>query len=72
MASQTLLTVSQEERQRALEFSQMIYELDQRSERASAELNKAKQIAKSMKLDNISIDIISKYTELPFAEVAAL
>ena len=72
MATQILMTVSKEERERALEFSQFIYELDQRSERESALKARETEIAKSMKQDNIPADIISKHTSLSLEEVMAL
>jgi len=68
MASNTLLTVSKEEREKALAFSQMIYELDQRSELRAREM----EIAKSLKLNNIPFDIISKTIGFPLEEVEAL
>ena len=72
MATQILMTVSKEERERALEFSQLIYELDQRSERESAILNNSRQIAKNLKLSNFPLDAISKATGLSLEEVTAL
>ncbi|MCL2358031.1 MAG: Rpn family recombination-promoting nuclease/putative transposase, partial [Defluviitaleaceae bacterium] len=72
MATQILMTVSKEERERALHFSQFIYELDQRSEKASALKAKEIEIAKKLKLRNIPLDAISEDTGLSLEEVMAL
>ncbi|MCL2356746.1 MAG: Rpn family recombination-promoting nuclease/putative transposase, partial [Defluviitaleaceae bacterium] len=72
MATQILMTVSKEERERALEFSQLIYELDQRSERESAILGAKREVAKKMKLISIPLDSISEVTGLSLEEVMAL
>jgi predicted transposase/invertase (TIGR01784 family) len=72
MAAQTLLTVSKEERERALEFSKLLYELDQRSEMESAILQGKREVAKNFKRDGFPFDIISKNTGVPLEEIAAL
>jgi len=72
MATQILQTISRSERERSLYESQLIYELDQRSEKASAVLEGKREVAKTMKQDNVPDDVISKYTNIPLAEVAAL
>ena len=72
MATQILQTISKDERERSLYQSHLIYELDQRSEKASAVLQGKREVAKDMKLNNIPNDLISKITGFPMKEVEAL
>ena len=76
MAVQTLLTISKNEQERLAYESQMIYELDQRSEKASAErigvlLGKL-EVAKNLKHSGISLDVIARNTGFSVEELAAL
>ena len=68
----TEATISKDERERSLYQSHLIYELDQRSEKASAILENARQIAKNLKSDGFPFDAISKNTGVPLEEVATL
>ena len=76
MAVQTLLTISKDEQERLAYDSQIIYELDQRSEKASAErsgeLRAKLEVAKNMKLNNIPNELITKITGFRLDEVTAL
>jgi len=72
MATQILQTISKEERERSLYQSQLIYELDQRSEKESAVKEAKLEIARNLKLKNIPIDVISETTGVPLDEVAAI
>ena len=76
MAVQTLLTISKDERERLAYESQMIYELDQRSEKASAErsgeLRARREVAKSLKYDGFPLDVIARNTGFSIEELAAL
>ena len=72
MATQILQTISKDERERSLYQSHLIYELDQRSEKASAILEARREVAKNLKLKNIPADVISEGTGLSLEEVMAL
>jgi len=72
MATQILQTISRSERERSLYESQLIYELDQRSEKESARRSMQLGIAKNLKLRNIPLDVISEDTGLSLDEVMAL
>ena len=72
MAAQILQTISRSERERSLYESQLIYELDQRSEKASAVLEGKREVAKNLKLKNIPLDVISETTGFPLEELVAL
>jgi len=76
MATQILQTVSKDKRERALYWSHLIYELDQRSAERSAERNGVLQgkleVARNLKLDGFPFDVISKNTGVPLDKVAAL
>ena len=72
MATQILQTISKDERERSLYQSHLIYELDQRSEKASALKQREMEIARNLKSDGFPFDVISKNTGIPLDEVAAL
>ena len=72
MASQTLQTISMNPQERRAYEEQLIFELDQRSEIASAEKRKAVEIARGLKQDDIPYSIIVKNTGLTLREVEAL
>ena len=72
MATQILKDVSMTKQEWIAYEEQLLYELDQRSEIASAEKRKAIDIAKAFKLDNIPLDIIVKNTGLTLQEVKTL
>ena len=62
MATQILQTISMDERERIAYEEQLIFELDQRSEVASAERRAVKardiEIARTFKANNVPIDVI--------------
>ena len=76
LASQTLQTISMNPQERRAYEEQLIFELDQRSEVASAEKRAARardvEIAKGLKSDNIPFSVIVKNTTLTLQEVEEL
>ena len=72
MAAQILENISMDKQERIAYEEQLIYELDQRSEVASARKQAAREIAKGLKLDSIPFNIIIKNTGLTLQEVEAL
>jgi len=76
MAARTLLTISKDEQERLAYESQMIYELDQRSEKASAErsgvLLGKREVAMKLKQKNIPMDVISESTGFSVEELIAM
>ena len=72
LAAQILETISKDEKERAIYEAQWLYELDQQSERISAERRAARKIAKGLKLDGFPLDAISKNTGIPMEELIAL
>ena len=83
MATQILQTISMNEQERIAYEEQLIYELDRRSELASAERRGreagkqeakevVREIAKAFKQDNIPLGVIVKNTGLTLQEVEAL
>jgi len=72
MAAQILQTISRSERERSLYESQLIYELDQRSEKESAILTAKREVAKTLKRDGFPMEAIAKSTGVPLNEVATL
>ena len=72
MATQILQTISMDERERIAYEEQLIYELDQRSEVASARKQEAIDIAKTFKANNVPIDVILKGVPLTRQEIEAL
>ena len=72
MATQILQTISMDERERIAYEEQLIYELDQRSEVASAVKANSIEIARTFKANNVPIDVILKGVPLTRQEVEAL
>jgi len=72
MATQILENISMDKRERIAYEEQLIYELDQRSEVASARKQEAREIAKTLKTNNIPFDIIVNSTRLTLQEVETL
>ena len=72
MATQILQTISMDERERIAYEEQLIFELDQRSEVASAIKANSLEIAGILKANNVPIDIILKSVPLTRQEIEAL
>ena len=72
MASQTLQTISMNPQERRAYEEQIIFELDQRSERANAKKEAFIEVAKGLKLKNIPLDVILETIPLSRQEVEAL
>ena len=76
MASELLMEISQDERQRAIMRSRRMYETDQISNILTAERRggrqKAFEIANAMKVAGMDVDTISKYTGLTVDEILQL